>query len=135
MTSKPPFSSPLFNISAADRERLEAFAGRVQTFAADAVATTAELGRQTLDGMREASVGSRQQVADLAVEALDETSEQLRRLASGVKEAAEPTAEQVTVAVDQLVTWLDAVREGLVADIGDRLNRQEAQGAPAAPAK
>jgi BMFP domain-containing protein YqiC len=121
MTKNSPFQSlPLTDL-----------AEKAQSFAAEAVATTAELGRQTAEGLRGATAGSRQQVADVAVDALQETSQQLHRLAAYITEAAEPTAEQVSDALDQVVAWLDSRRDQLVAEVSRTRGDVETRFSPA----
>jgi len=135
MNANSPFQSLPFDLSSVDRERLSQLADKAQVLATEAVATTAELGRQTVESMRGATAGSRQQVADFAVEALQETSTQLQRLSAHLSGAAEPTAEQVTDALEQVVAWLDARRDQLVAEVSRTRGDVETRFAPATRAE
>lgn len=115
--------------------QLNDLAGKAQSLANEAVATTAELGRQTVEGMRGATVGSRQQVTDFAVEALQETSSQLHKLAAYVTDAAEPTAQEVSDALEQVVAWLDSRRDQLSAEVSRTKGDVETRFAPATRAE
>ena len=82
----------------------------VQTRAQELITRSLEVAQHLAEQIRTAAEDAANEVRDTVESALSTTAQQAR-------EGAEPTAEQVSAAVDELIRWADANRERVVVDL------------------